>query len=321
MKTIIAIVGVLMAAGAKAGFASEMEELRADWTGGKPAIAAPAPLPQPGPVTSRAIFGKDDRQELFSTPARWREIGRSIAGKVSADHITDHGAYWELHGEPLSTKECPGNRFADQVTVPNCTGFLVKPDLLVTAAHCVKSQDDCDSFSWVFEYALADAADKNYTKAAADRVYKCKKIVARNYQNFGDVDYAILQLDRPVAGRQPLKLALDAKVTPGIELINIGNSNGLPLKFKDSAKINKVRAGGQAFESDLDTFGGDSGSPVFDAGTGEVIGITSSANADHFHDGASNCRQLKVCNPGDNCYPAVSSGIWNLKNEPALAAN
>lgn len=266
----------------------------------------------------RAIFGEDDRQELYSVEARWREAGRSIAGKVSKDHLAGRGSYWELQGTPLSQKECPGNRFADQITVPSCTGFLVKPDLLVTAAHCIKSQDDCDNYYWVFEYALAGAGDKNYTKAVADRVYRCERIVSRNYREFGDVDYAILKLDRPVEGREPLKLALDAVAHTGQELVNIGNSNGLPLKFKDSAKVINVKAGGLAFESEMDTFGGDSGSPVFDSGTGEVIGITSSGHADHYHDGVNTCRQLKVCKPGDNCHLSVASGIWNLKDEPVL---
>lgn len=305
MKTIIAIVGVLMAAGAQICSASGMEELVSGLGDGG---------------ASKAIFGKDDRQELFATAAQWRETGRSIAGKVSLDHMTDHGSYWELQGKPLSKKECPGNRFADQITVPSCTGFLVKPDLLVTAAHCVKSQDDCNGFNWVFEYALANSGDKSYTKVGADRVYKCKKIAARNYQAFGDIDYAILQLDRPVEGRKPLRLALNAQVVSGIDLVNIGNSNGLPLKFKDSAKILNIRASGWAFESEMDTFGGDSGSPVFDVGTGEVIGITSSGHADHYHDGTNTCRQLKVCKPGDNCNLSVASGIWNLKNEPSLGA-
>ena len=306
MKIIIALGCTLMFAWAKLEPASCMEELRAD---------------HGGAAQARAIFGKDDRQELFSVPDQWREIGRSVAGKVSSDHITDHGSYWELHGEPLSAKECPGNRFSDEITVPSCTGFLVKPDLLVTAAHCIKAQDDCDNYYWVFEYALSGAGDRNYTKADADRVYRCKKIVARNYQNFGDIDYAILQLDRAVEGRKPLRLGLEAQVSPGVELVNIGNSNGLPLKFKDSAKILHVKPTGQAFDSEMDTFGGDSGSPVFDAATGEVLGITSSGHADHFHDGASNCRQLKVCQPGEKCNLSVASGIWNLKNEPALAAN
>ncbi len=321
MRTLIAMIGLLMAAGTKTGLASGIEELRAGPGGAKAVLAAPVPAPQATGAFSRAIFGKDDRQELFSAPDQWREIGRSIAAKVSADHITNHGSFWELHGDPLSAKECPGNRFADQITVPSCTGFLVKPDLLVTAAHCVKSQDDCDSFNWVFEYALAGEGDKNYTKVGADRVYRCKKIAARNYQAFGDIDYAILQLDRPVEGRKPLKLALDAQVSPGLELVNIGNSNGLPLKFKGSAQILKITPNGWAFESEMDTFGGDSGSPFFDAGTGEVLGVTSRGHADHFHDGASNCRQLKVCKPGDNCNLSVASGIWNLKNEPALGAD
>jgi len=271
-------------------------------------------------IASKAIYGKDDRQELFSTAPRWREIGRSIAGKVSADHIKSGGSYWELLGDTLSAKECPGNRFADQVTVPSCTGFLVKPDMLVTAAHCVKTQEDCDDFYWVFEYALSGAGDRTYTKAGSERVYKCKKIAAKNYQNFGDVDYAILELDRPVEGRKPLELGFDLKLSAGQSLANIGNSNGLPLKFKDSGKVINIKSTGQAFESDLDTFGGDSGSPVFDADTGAVIGITSSGHADHYHDGTGNCRQLKVCNPGDKCYWTTASMISNLKNEPIFNA-
>ena len=103
--------------------ASAMEEFK-DSGGAFSMIAVPVFSMQGGADISRAIFGKDDRQELFPSPARWRESGRSIAGKVSADHITDHGSYWELHGDPLSQKECPGNRFADQITVPSCTGFL-----------------------------------------------------------------------------------------------------------------------------------------------------------------------------------------------------
>lgn len=270
-------------------------------------------------ISSKAIYGKDDRQELFSTAGRWQELGRSIAGKVSSDDVLGAGAgSVELQGPPLSAKECPGNRFADQITVPSCTGFLAAPDLLVTAAHCIKSQDDCDGFVWVFGYALAKAADKDYAKVSRDRVFKCRKIVARNYQDFGDVDYAILQLDRAAAGRKPLALGLELPLKVGQTITNIGHSNGLPLKFKDSASIQNIKKGARAFESDMDTFGGDSGSPIFDAETGAVIGITSSAHADHYHDGVNACRQLKVCGPGDKCYPSTTSSIANLKDEPAL---
>ena len=109
MKTTIAAVILLMFAWAKLEPASCMEQLRADYVN-FPAVTAVKALAGPGAdlapanpaasLPSRAIFGKDDRQELFSVPDKWREVGRSIAGKVSADHITDHGASWELHGEP-----------------------------------------------------------------------------------------------------------------------------------------------------------------------------------------------------------------------------
>lgn len=270
-------------------------------------------------IPGKAIYGKDDRQELFSTAGRWQEAGRSIAGKVALDHVLDGGgSFVELRGKPLRAKECPGNRFADQITVPSCTGFLAGSDLLVTAGHCIKTSEDCDGFVWVFGYALAKAGDQDYPKVVRDNVYRCRKVVARDFQDFGDVDYAILQLDRVAAGRKPLALGFDVPLEVGQALANIGHSNGLPLKFKDSARIKNIKPGRRAFESDLDTFGGDSGSPVFDAESGAVIGITSSGHADHYHDGVNTCRQLKVCGPGDKCHPATASSIANLKDEPSL---
>lgn len=270
-------------------------------------------------LSGKAIYGKDDRQELFSTTGRWQEAGRSIAGKVSLNHMADGGgSFVELLGKPLRAKECPGNRFAGQITVPTCTGFLAAPDLLITAGHCIKTQEDCDGFVWVFGYALTKAGDRDYPKVDRDRIYRCLKVVARDFQDFGDVDYAILRLDRAVADRKPLALGFDVPIAVGQALANIGHSNGLPLKFKDSASIKNIKKGGRAFESDMDTFGGDSGSPVFDAESGAVIGITSSGHADHYHDGVNTCRQLKVCGPGDKCHPATSSSIANLKDEPSL---
>lgn len=263
-----------------------------------------------------AIYGDDNRQELFLTAPQWKEIGRSIAGKVSVDNIVNHNSYYQLEGILLGRKECPSNRFANEITVPSCTGFLVKPNMLVTAAHCMKTQEDCNNFYWVFEYVLTNAGDSNYTKVEANRVYKCSKVVSRVYNNFGDTDYAIIQLDRDVENRKPLALGFDFPIALGQALINIGHSNGLPLKFKDAAKIINIKSNQLAFESDMDTFHGDSGSPIFDANSGLVIGITSSGHADHFHDGSNTCRQLKVCKPSDNCHWSTTSRISNLKNEP-----
>lgn len=273
-----------------------------------------------GKLSIMAINGEDNRQELSQAQSKWREIGRSLAGKVSNEAIRNSGASSQLVGLPLNKKMCPGTRFSEQITVPTCTGFLVKSNVLVTAAHCIKEENDCTGYSWVFEYALSNPQESsaNYTKVENNRIYKCTKILGRNYQNFGNIDYAILQLDRPVEGRNPLQMGWDLPLLPGQAVTNIGHSSGLPLKFKDSANILRITPDGLGIDTDLDLFHGDSGSPVFDDATGMVIGITSHGHADSRHEDGKVCSALRICRPEDNCYPSTSSRISNLKADPVF---
>lgn len=261
------------------------------------------------------IFGDDNRQEIFSVSPQWQEISRSIAGKVSVDHIRMQGGIAELVGSPLSKKICATNRFAEQITVPSCSGFLAKPNILVTAGHCIKTQEDCDNFVWVFGYALQNPTDKGYTNIPTDQIYKCKKILSRRQEDFGAVDHAILELDRSVENRQPLKMDFNQTLSVGTPVTLIGHPSGLPLKFADAATIVEITDGGRTINTDLDAFQGNSGSPVFHAETGNVIAITSHGQSDHVRDPNTNCKVPKVCLPGDKCYWSSSSNITNLKNE------
>jgi V8-like Glu-specific endopeptidase len=267
-----------------------------------------------------AVFGEDNRQDLYNANSKWQEIGHSIAGKVSLDHMQGLGSDWKLSGSPLSAKECAGTKFADQITVPSCTGFLVKPTILITAAHCINSEDDCTNFKWVFEYALHNGHESpaSYTKVSQNQVYKCKKILARRYENFGNVDYAILELDRPVLDRKPLPLGFDLPLVAGQSMTDIGHSSGLPLKFKDSGKILRITPDGLGVDTDLDIFKGDSGSPIFDENTGLVVGITSHGHTDHYHKAGESCRSVKVCKPEDGCYPSTFSRITNIQADPVF---
>ncbi len=260
------------------------------------------------------IFGEDNRREVYSAPPQWQEISQSIAGKVSFEHLKSDGS--ELLGVPLGRKVCPSSRFSEQVTVPSCTGFLAKSNVLITAGHCMKTKDDCDKFAWVFNYALKSAGDSRYTKTSPNQIYKCKRVISQRIEDFGAVDYTIIELDRPVEGRQPLRLGFDAIVKVGMSVTNIGHPSGLPLKFVDGATVIRLSDSDRTLDTDLDVFQGTSGSPVFDGETGVVIGINSHGHSDYRHDGPGNCRAVRVCLPGDNCHWSASSRISNLRNEP-----
>ncbi|MGZ3793948.1 MAG: trypsin-like serine peptidase [Bdellovibrio sp.] len=266
--------------------------------------------------TRAAVYNEDDRIEPFNAGAKEAELAKSVAGRFSIDHLRPVGDHFEVNRMTLGEEKCRKIRFAEQTLGPSCSGFLVRPDLLVTAAHCMTTAENCTQNVWVFDYALKSATDQSYKSVSAKNVYKCKQVVARRYQSFGDVDYAIIQLDRPVTDRKILEMDFNPN-NPALESDTFvaGYPSGLPLKITPGGKVLK-NGNPLSFDTDLDIFHGNSGSPVFDQKTGLVLGIMSLTNSDYTRDkGDPTCKVPKVCLPGDNCYLSMASRVLNLKED------
>ena len=233
---------------------------------------------------TKVIYGDDDRYEVASYPsARIRDLANSVAGMVRGSKLKSSGENFtfreRLAGRALNF--CSGERFAEQSTLPTCTGFLVGPDTLVTAGHCITSNFDCSNNKWVFGYV------KGTEEIKKKNVFGCKRIIARNQKStlFTLKDFAVIQLDRKVEGRTPLKFRKKGRVKIGTNLVVIGHPSGLPLKIADGAKVKRMNTKDALtfpakllkkryyFTANLDTYGGNSGSPVFNLKTGVVEGI------------------------------------------------
>ena len=255
----------------------------------------------------RALYGNDDRQDIYQVGNRmFVEKQRSVAAMISADNI--NGA--ELSGGPLSEIVCPGEKFAAQPMVAKCTGFLVKEDLIVTAGHCVVTPEDCRNSKWVFGFYTARADQNKYTISAED-VYSCVQVVEREYSNDGDIDHAVVRLDRPVRNRPPLSYRTGGALDSGSQLALIGYPSGLPAKVVLNGS-NLDNTNPYYFASDLDSFGGDSGAPVFDQKTGDVEGIQTRGQADYIFAPGQNCKVPKVCQPVE-CFTSKAGRITNVK--------
>lgn len=235
----------------------------------------------------KVIYGADNRQEVrdYSNPA-FRAKAQAVAGMVQMSDLnmsSENNILFDLENTlERSMRVCADERFADQATLPVCSGFLVAPDILVTAGHCITGPRSCSDFAWVFDY-VEGTEEIN----PAD-VYRCKEIIGQRQTLgiFAKKDYAVIRLDRR-SERQPLAYRKSGKIDKGESVLVIGHPSGLPMKIADGAEVRVTTW--NTFRADLDTYGGNSGSPVLNERTGLVEGILVSGAQDYVVDRSGTC--------------------------------
>lgn len=259
-----------------------------------------------------AIFGADDRQAVYaSSPSA--ELGRATAIAVLTGNSTFHSdKTMDIDATSLAGNLCPDQKFAKDLSLSYaCTGFLVAPDLLVTAGHCVSNHSEiqnetqgyCEVFDWMFDYQATPTSMPPTKGLSTDKLYHCKKIIyAVQDETAPFRDFALIQLDRPVLDRVPLTLSNTA-VAEGDAVTMLGYPLGTPLKLSRNAKVVMTRPAAKSFVTNLDAFDGNSGSPVFNA-KNEVVGILVSGTPmmSLIEDKVQKCYRYNTCDEnGQNC--------------------
>lgn len=240
----------------------------------------------------KVVYGEDDRIDVYeSNNDLYIQLAKSTAAKVSDSNIEDYNATQvRLAGKTLEEQGvCASERFSQQPTVGRCTGFLVADNILVTAGHCALDQESCNGISWVFDYKV-DFAEQSEVILDKENVYKCKRIIQNAYNENTKEDYAVIELDRRTVGRTPFNFRIKTgKNGPfvGTKLAVIGNPSGLPTKISDGAWIRSIKT--VYLNANLDTFAGNSGSPVIDRTTGMVEGILVRGETDYVYDDIQGC--------------------------------
>lgn len=245
------------------------------------------------------IYGEDNRKDVYETTSSlYLTLARSAAGMIPNQAIQNIGNHnVRISGAPLTAQGiCPKERFSDQISAARCSGFLIGPDLLATAGHCMTGPADCHQNAFVFDYAVTSPNQKTMILPSAN-VYKCKEIIKTVLDNRTMNDYAVIRLDRNVNDRLPLKFRKEGRPAIGDDLVVIGCPTGIPLKISDGAKVRSLRD--THFVANLDTYGGNSGSAVFNATTGMVEGVLVRGENDYVRD-PSGCMVSKVCT-NDGC--------------------
>lgn len=261
------------------------------------AVQAAVPVLSGANPKASVVYGEDDRREIFQIEnARDRLLADSAVALfwrwgVSVDSSQSVA---RLHTQRLKDRYnvCESEPFSEQPSGSRCSGFLVAPDLVATAGHCIRSWLFCTLTRVVFGFYAGGAGDFPL-EVPSEEVYSCKRIVARHGTKHGS-DFALIQLDRPVKGHAPLELDRSGEgVREGEPVFVIGNALGLPAKYAAGARIRDVSFSTH-FIANLDTYSGNSGSAVFSARSGKVLGILADGEAD-FNWTENGCKLTRKC--------------------------
>lgn len=255
------------------------------------------------PSHTESVYGSDDRMDIHQTTPEWRERARAVGLVVERQFLSRTPDGMALTTEPLTSSMgvCSDQTYANEPSVTAGTGFLVAPDLLVTAGHVVDGTGGCDELAIVFDFAYgsADGEIEEIRIARDENVFFCKSVIAYREEAEG-ADYAVVRLDRPVTGRTPLTLRTSGQVPEGTPLTIIGHPSGLPMKIAaGDSRVRKVEKEDGYFRSDLDSFAGNSGSPVFNSETGVVEGILVRGAEDYEFTGGRGCAVISRCALGE----------------------
>jgi len=248
----------------------------------------------------KVIYGDDNRFDMNEYPNQLVvDMAHATAAQIDFDNMTydKERKGYTLGYSPLKHQRgfCKDTRFLEQNSVGECTGFLISPTIMVTAGHCMTVLDTCSMYKWVFDYNQKNIIESEQF-IPEDMVYSCKVIeyvLDRESKN----DYAVVELDRPVIDRDYLQVRTSGTVLENTPLIVIGHPSGLPTKIADRAIV-RDNSATNYLVANLDTFGGNSGSPVINEETGLVEGILVRGVTDYAYDRMRGCYINNVC--GEN---------------------
>ncbi len=229
--------------------------------------------------TSAVVIDTDDRQDWFEIrDPQLRALARATALLVpkSYEYIDKMkaGYRWSktvpFHGEEEGLH--PTAMFYDQPSPGYCTGFLVSKDLLITAAHCFE-KFECSKMDFIFDFYYRK--EGVISRSIPEKnLASCKEALELNEKE----DWALVRLNKAIFRRQYFKLRASGSLKAGTQLAMFGYPSGLPMKMADNARVMETNRNADEelyFEADLDSFGGNSGSPVLNLRTLEVEGINA----------------------------------------------
>ncbi|MDO9181033.1 MAG: serine protease [Bacteriovorax sp.] len=252
-------------------------------------------------IGDKGIYGDDNRSlisELNKEDNKLQiENSRAILAQVPKWRVTHE----DQKSISIKTRSlgsgmnfCADEKFSELPLTSSCSAFLVGPDLILTAGHCLKDKYECQNNYWILDYndsSFFEGADGTID-FLKDNIVSCVQIISSSENP--KLDYALVRISRKITDRFPLKIRRSGIVDSVDLLYVVGHPMGLPKILTDQAKI-RDNSNTYSFITNADTFSGNSGSPVINAKTQVVEGILVRGGDDFKLDTDLGCNRSYHC--------------------------
>lgn len=236
---------------------------------------------------------KDGRKDWYDSDDTTKKISAQTVCLVQKENLRrlEDGSY-ELITQPLQSAQllCGSERFVNQPVAGFCSGFVVSSDLIVTAGHCLEGTL-LSRFVIVFDFYMTDGKTAR-TRYKASEIYEPIEKLALGDNELTGLDFAVLRVDRALPSER-IATIRKTPVNKDEPVTVIGYPCGMPVKIATGAKVIDASAS-EYFLADVDTYVGNSGSPVYDASYA-VVGVLVRGEEDFQLNQRSQCFLSTIC--------------------------
>lgn len=162
----------------------------------------------------------------------------------------------------------------------SCSGTMIGPDTVATAAHCLYSPD----YGWASSILVVPGADADYAPLGSS--YALRYVVPTGWMDYGDYiyDYGMIQLEHAMGydtGWLELGVLSTTSLTdPNLGIDTFGYPGDKPFGTQWTAsKPSLLHVTDSSLHTDLDAFVGQSGSALIRIRDARIFGIFSNESA------------------------------------------
>jgi hypothetical protein len=206
---------------------------------------------------------------LCNQPPHWENVAALPNGDIRKAVAKSACMLISVHGSHVST----------------CSATLVGSDLVISAAHCVESEDDIASMSVILNYQTN--ADGSVPAGYSPVFHKVIQMVSHGPLNVSsNLDYMLLRIKIPAGGLgvSPVPMR-SSRPASGEQVFGIHHPNGAVKKVSrwqaDAMAVVLPNGGSGHIPVQFDVSGGTSGSGLFDM-AGRFCGVLSSGQGGPF---------------------------------------